>query len=161
MLLKEAARTNVHPLPCPGRDWPRSEVAKTFIDEIRQYFVYNHDIYFNFFDRPVSLSSSFIRVHYSVYIGKTTRNVNIRIKEHLRCLKSNGFSEFANHLIEKDHTFSKSTGAKILHKNGHGNRLNNLEALEIKKAIKTNSVILNNQLNLSTSPILGIFPVNT
>jgi len=70
------------------------------------------------------------------YIGKTSRNVNTRIKEHLRCLTSSGFSEFADHLIDKDHTFNRDTGVKILHKNSIGLRLNNLEALEIKKISK-------------------------
>ena len=94
------------------------------------------------------------------YIGKTARNVNIRVKEHLRCLNNNAFSEFANHLIETNHTFNNISGTTMLHRNEIGIRLNNLEALEIKKAINSNSDIINNQLNLTYSPILDMFPLN-
>lgn len=100
------------------------------------------------------------------YIGKTARNVNIRVKEHLRCLNGKGFSELANHLISSDHNFNKITGTSLLHKNSIGIKLDNLESLEIRKSLNTNmsEYLLNNQINLSNqkntlySPIFNLFP---
>jgi len=98
----------------------------------------------------------------SFYIGKTTRNVNVRVKEHMRCLNNVGFSEFAEHLINTNHSFDYTTGINVLHINGLGIRLNNLEALEIKKSVKINvDHLLNNQKQLSFSPILDIFPLTS
>lgn len=95
------------------------------------------------------------------YIGKTSRKFDIRIKEHVRCLNNNNFSEFANHIISNNHSFDKDTGINILHVNNKGKRLDNLEALEIKKSVKNNENIINNHKILSYSPILNMFPFTT
>lgn len=80
----------------------------------------------------------------------------------MRCLNGTGFFELANHLIATDHTFNKTTRTSLLHKNDIGIRLDNLEALEIKKSLnlKLSDNLLNNQTNLSYSLILNIFPIN-
>lgn len=93
------------------------------------------------------------------YIGKTCRNFETRIKEHLRCLNSNNYSEFANHLIEFNHSFDINTGFKILHTNVGGFQLDLLEILEIRKNVNRNLNIINNQINFVNNPILNIFPL--
>ena len=45
---------------------------------------------------------------------------------------------------------------KILHREKKGLRLNNLEAFEINKFIQSGTTLLNEQLDLNSSPILKV-----
>lgn len=87
----------------------------------------------------------------ATYIGCTYRNFKTRLKEHVRCLSStSGFSHFAKHLTENNHSFDNSL--KILHLMGKGKLLNNLESLEILKDAKNpNTLSLNAQLQFEST----------
>jgi len=91
------------------------------------------------------------------YIGQTGRNFEIRINEHFRSWKNKkSDSLFANHLIEFNHTFDPNK-FKILHNQEKGRKLNNLEILEINKAVKSNVNLVNTQTKFNSSPLLQGF----
>ena len=89
------------------------------------------------------------------YIGRTSRNFDTRIKEHLRSLKNNtGFSHYANHVANCNYSINFENCFKPLHIAQKGLFLNNLELLEIHKSLKNDQVLtLNTQLNLDYCPI--------
>ena len=81
------------------------------------------------------------------------------MKEHRRGLYSNYFSEFANHIIETDHSFH-SYNLKLLHPiTSKGKIMNNLENLEIQKNLNSEKTIINNIIFQNTSPLLSMFPL--
>jgi len=91
------------------------------------------------------------------YIGQTGRNFQTRINEHFRSwVKHKSDSLFANHLLENNHTFDP-TKFKILHVQEKGRKLNNLEILEINKAVKSNINLVNAQTKFISSPLLQGF----
>lgn len=89
------------------------------------------------------------------YIGQTGRNFKKRIKEHFTSfITEKSDSNYANHLIESEHQFNKNF--EILHMEKKGYKLNLLESLEINK-LKNTNYLLNDQLELNSSPLLNIF----
>ena len=62
-------------------------------------------------------------------------------------------SNYANHLLEANHRFNNNY--KVLHQEQKGEKLNALEALEIDK-LRDDNVLLNNQLDLNSSPLLNL-----
>ena len=93
------------------------------------------------------------------YIGQTARNLKTRIDEHRRCLTNNSHSEFANHIIESNHSFHTHT-IKLLHHITHKSKImDNFENMEIQKNINTDNNIINNILFPNTSPLLSLFPI--
>ncbi|KAL1447922.1 hypothetical protein WDU94_008907 [Cyamophila willieti] len=90
-----------------------------------------------------------------VYVGQTARCFETRIKEHVASFrKQDDKSNFAQHLVEENHTFNKETGIELLHFCEGGKRMDILESLEIRKAIKEGN-ILNAQLDVKNSPIIN------
>lgn len=72
----------------------------------------------------------------AIYIGMTTRNINIRVKEHFRLIKNNNnfkVSAFADHILNANHNFDSNSDFSILHSEDNYNKLFLLEQLEIFK----------------------------
>ena len=66
---------------------------------------------------------------------------------------------FAIHLNEKNHKFIEDSRVKLIHHVENSLKLNIYEALEIIKSFKSNpDFCLNDQINISNSPILNLFP---
>ena len=66
---------------------------------------------------------------------------------------------FAIHLNEQNHKFIKDSGVKLIHHVENSLILNIYEALKIIKSFKSNpDFSLNDQINISNSPILNLFP---
>lgn len=95
----------------------------------------------------------------SFYIGRTNRNFEVRVKEHLRALNGNSESEFADHLINNNHNFDINHGLKILHTGYKASQINNLEILEIRKNVNNKADIINKQ-QIFVNPLLNLFPLN-
>lgn len=93
-----------------------------------------------------------------IYIGRTERNFNIRINEHIKAWELNNStkSNVAKHMLTNNHTFSFNN-VKILHVQPKGLKLDALEAWEIQKANSKNISLMNEQLVLSNSPLLNPF----
>ena len=90
-----------------------------------------------------------------IYIGQTGRSFGKRIKEHYSNFVNNkNSSNYANHLLESNHTFNPNFD--ILHIADKGHKLNNLESLEINK-LRNSNLLLNDQLDLNSSPLLNLF----
>ena len=90
-----------------------------------------------------------------VYIGQTGRSFEKRMYGHNYSFRYNdGKSNYANHLLEKDHSYNDNF--KILHLSDKGPKLDLLETLEINKH-KYLNVLLNNQLDLNSSPLLNLY----
>lgn len=94
----------------------------------------------------------------SIYVGRTFRNFKTRLKEHLRCFRlQTGFSQFAEHLLDENHTFNENTGFEVLHLANKGGLLNNLESLEILRYIKSNTVnSLNSQVTSDSTSTFSV-----
>jgi hypothetical protein len=90
-----------------------------------------------------------------VYIGQSGRSFTTRIKEHM-AHNRNVRPEKSNSLESKHQV--KADNLKILHKEAKGTRLNTLEAFEINNHLHEGSTLLNEQLDLNSSPILRIPP---
>ena len=61
--------------------------------------------------------------------------------------------------MKKKHKFIKDSGVKLIHHVENSLKLNIYEALEIIKFFKPNpDFYLNDQINISNSPILNLFP---
>lgn len=89
-----------------------------------------------------------------VYIGQTGRPFKKRINEHKRSFLNNKHdSNYANHLLEEQHTLNNTF--TILHVENKGRKLNLLESLEINK-LKNSNLLLNDQLDLNRSPLLNL-----
>lgn len=93
------------------------------------------------------------------YIGQTGRSFDKRIHEHFASFNNNNKdSNYANHLIENNHTFNNNFD--ILHSETKGLKLNLLESLEINK-LKHTDILLNDQIDLNNSPLLNLFVTRT
>jgi hypothetical protein len=86
-----------------------------------------------------------------IYIGQCGRALKSRISEHKKSILNNktitGFSE---HCITHNHFLD----VKLLHSENKGRRMDLLEILEIKKAIKNNKYVTNEQTDFDISPLL-------
>jgi hypothetical protein len=84
----------------------------------------------------------------TVYIGQTGRKLKDRVAEHEKAFlnKTPERSNFAAHLIDSDHSFSKTTGTRLLHSVGRGRRLTALEEVEIIKHKKCDVALANKVL---------------
>lgn len=90
------------------------------------------------------------------YIGQTGRSFSTRLSEHINAVKNeNILSNIADHIRQTNHHIS-SADLSVLHIEGKGRRLDLLEAYEINKAKKRGIHLLNDQINLCSSPILNI-----
>lgn len=92
-----------------------------------------------------------------VYVGQTGRSFEIRYKEHIAAVRNERpeRSHFAKHLLESGHRLGDSHSYEVLHTCQKGLRLGVLEQLEIIRYSRGN--IFNDQINVSTSPLLRIF----
>lgn len=73
----------------------------------------------------------------SEYVGQTGRSFQIRVKEHLNCLRNKPEkSNFAKHLIDFNHDYDQDEFFKILHFYDKGKKLDIAEAFEIINSIK-------------------------
>ena len=100
----------------------------------------------------------------AIYIGQTQRNFEIRYKEHLSAFKNKhpDKSHFAKHLIDNNHKLSTNSKLEILHICDHPRKLNYFEALEINKFVNNpNYNLVNEQIDILTSPLLNIFKQNS
>lgn len=93
------------------------------------------------------------------YVGRTTRTVGTRIKEHLSRIEK---SNFGFHLKFHNHNFSPTENCKILHNIPRNNflKMNLLEDLEILRELKINpDNCLNTQiqLNCNFKPLFKYF----
>lgn len=90
-----------------------------------------------------------------IYIGQTGRNFDKRINEHHSSfLKKKKDSNYSNHLIDEQHAFNFDYD--ILHCENKSLKLNLLESMEINKH-KNSNTLLNDQLDLNSSPLLNLF----
>ena len=90
-----------------------------------------------------------------IYIGQTGRAFKDRINDRSRSYRNgDGKSKYADHILDENHFFDDDF--KILHVTNKGVRLNALESLEINKK-KLDNVLLNDQLDLNSSPLLNLF----
>ena len=91
-----------------------------------------------------------------IYIGQTGRSFKERIDEHSRSYRlKNRKSNFANHFLDNpNHIYTDDF--KLLHTVDKGLKLNALESLEINKR-KFGDVLLNDQVDLNSSPLLNLF----
>ena len=81
--------------------------------------------------RPVSYTHLDVYKR-QVYIGQTGRSFEKRMYGHNYSFRYNdGKSNYANHLLEKDHSYNDNF--EILHLSGKGPKLDLLETLEINK----------------------------
>ena len=89
------------------------------------------------------------------YIGQTGRSFQKRINEHkFSFKKKKDNSNYAKHLLNDNHNFNDNF--KVLHLENKGMKLNLLESMEINK--HTNSdLILNDQLDCGTSPLINLY----
>ena len=91
-----------------------------------------------------------------IYIGQTGRTFKERVDEHFRSYRlKNKKSNYANHLLDNtDHVSNRDY--KILHTADKGLKLNALESMEINRR-RFDNVLLNDQLDLNSSPLLNLF----
>lgn len=68
-------------------------------------------------------------------------------------------SQFAKHLINKNHSLNDNNRPIALHIHQKGRKLNLLEQLEINNIPKDN--LINEQINIIRSPLLDIFKPKT
>lgn len=90
------------------------------------------------------------------YIGRTYRNFNIRIKEHLSAYnnKHPEKSNFAEHLIDSQHIFHQQD-IKVLHRSNKDSRITDtLEAIEI---LTNKEKVVNKIININPSPLIRLF----
>lgn len=94
------------------------------------------------------------------YIGRTYRNFNTRIKEHIAAYRNRHMdkSNFADHLLTSNHIYDDNI--KILHQETDKRKIDILEEIEI---LKNQNKIVNTQINITTSPLTLMFatPVYT
>lgn len=90
-----------------------------------------------------------------LYLGQTGRSFAIRVNDHkLSYNRKDGKSNYANHLIDKEHVFNEEF--EVLHVASKGPKLNLLESLEINK-FKSKNILLNDQIDLNSSPLLNLY----
>ncbi|CAK1596620.1 unnamed protein product [Parnassius mnemosyne] len=96
---------------------------------------------------------------HAVYVGQTGRNFETRYKEHLAAYRNCNpdKSHFAKHLLDTGHNLANDHSFKVLHTCNKGLRLCVLEQLEILKSNNNTVALLNEQTNVTNSPLLNIF----
>lgn len=83
----------------------------------------------------------------AIYIGQTGRNFNTRLKEHkTSILKNQNKTGIADHCITNNHSISNNI--KPIYTQNKGKKLNLLETLAIKKALKNRCNVVNNQIEI-------------
>ena len=88
-----------------------------------------------------------------VYVGQTGRKFGIRKHNYFRSyINKDSVSNYSTHLNEKNHCFNDDF--KVLHWSYERAYLNALEFLEIYTR-KNLGVLLNNQLDVNSSPLLN------
>ena len=86
----------------------------------------------------------------AVYIGQTGRNLDIRIKEHVKSINNLQHSSgLATHCIVNNHKINENS-IKLLHRETKGRRLNYIEQLEILKSVKNENNVNDQQGFLNT-----------
>ncbi|KAK5644828.1 hypothetical protein RI129_006128 [Pyrocoelia pectoralis] len=94
----------------------------------------------------------------SHYIGQTGRKFRKRCAEHFSCIKNNNIytkSAFANHILEKGHSFDPKTNYSLLHFCSKGIRMNLLENKEIITHHQLNpSDLLNEMININLNTLM-------
>ncbi|XP_052746613.1 uncharacterized protein LOC128199716 [Bicyclus anynana] len=95
----------------------------------------------------------------ATYIGQTGRNFDTRYKEHISAVRNDRpqRSHFAKHLLDTGHKLADNHMYDILHTCNKGLRLCVLEQLEIVKHNKSGITLLNEQIELSKSPLIKMF----
>ncbi|KAI4468052.1 thap domain-containing protein 9 [Holotrichia oblita] len=89
------------------------------------------------------------------YIGQTGRAFKTRIADHYSAyINRKNDSTYANHLIDNNHSFN--IDFDILHVENKSLKLDLLETLEINK-YKNSDNLLNDKVDLNSSPLLNIF----
>ena len=90
-----------------------------------------------------------------LYIGQSGRAIKTRIKEHEKSIKNNKHSiGFATHCIENKHHYDGNF--QILHTFEKSSILNLFKANEINKVINSRKPITNDQIDVSSSPLLNL-----
>ncbi len=92
------------------------------------------------------------------YIGQTGRSFQDRYKEHIRAITTNAHSNFAEHIIDKNHKYSDmENDLEILHICNKGTSMTTLENYEIYKSTKFNQHLLfNEKLTNTNNPLFDI-----
>ena len=82
----------------------------------------------------------------SDYIGETSRQLKIRVEEHLKPLEKGklGESAFADHLISNGHSFNEES-ATLLHKENSYRKRLALENIEIVRHLNSDDVTVLNR----------------
>ena len=93
----------------------------------------------------------------AIYIGQTGRNFQIRTEEHFRHWqnKNKNKSNFADHLLESNHSFDPIINTKILHTVSKSKHLSTLETFEIQQATKKRKNVVNIIQNYNFSPLFN------
>ena len=93
----------------------------------------------------------------AIYVGKTERNLKIRLNEHIRDYKNKKYeNSFAEHLNSNNHSFPE--GIRLIKGERDPKLISAIESLEILKSFNRNSELcLNNQIELSNSNLLKMF----
>jgi hypothetical protein len=90
----------------------------------------------------------------AIYLGQTGRSLKKRVSEHAKSIFNNKInSGFAEHCISNNHSLDVNN-IQLLHSQNKGKRLDLLEIIEIKKAVKENKNITNDQIDFVISPII-------
>lgn len=93
-----------------------------------------------------------------IYIGQTGRAFHIRIGDHTKNYeKKKEKSNYAFHLVEENHIVNDKF--KTLHVCDKGKKLDFLESMEINR-YKNKGILLNDQKDLNSSPLLNLFLEN-
>jgi len=82
------------------------------------------------------------------YVGQTGRKLRDRISEHEKAVERHApeRSNFAAHLLDCGHSFSRDGGVRLLHTAGRGRRLTALEEIEIIKHFNSRDLSLANKI---------------
>ena len=81
----------------------------------------------------------------AIYVGKTERNLKIRMSEHLRDFKNQGEISLAGHLNSNNHSFLE--GIKLIKAERDPKLIHANESLEILKSYNNNSdLCLNSEI---------------
>ena len=140
------------------------KLHKSPLDINPALYTYNapsKQLYNNKLDRPAKLENCGIYkvtsedCHWT-YKGKTRRSFSVQLSEHIKSSKNNHtLSNTADHIHQINHKVSPYH-LSIQHIERKGRRLDLLATYEFNKAQKQSTHLINDQLNLCSSPILNI-----
>ena len=93
----------------------------------------------------------------AIYVGKTERNLKIRMSEHLRDFKNKkSENSLPDHSNSNNHSFPE--GIKLIKAERDPKLIHAIESLEILKSYNKNSDrCLNNKIDLSESALLKMY----